>query len=317
MARFTTTGRAGRPTPAPECRSASVGRNFRQEKASIDVDWTINITLPGNDNGDYLKATAWAGADDAYLMLDRNTNGLLDDGGELFSNGKVVDGARGLASLSWIDANGDGDITASDPVFDKLQVWQDRNGNGAVDDGEAKRLDDMEITALHYRRGSYDVGGRTLQMASPALESDAVGTRVQAVILGPALWLYARDPFKRFLFIGDLDWAVLPPVVLDQCRLYTRGALPYAFFTWALANEHVAARLRSAQPKIAPHEWKCGDEVWIIDAVAPFGQLEETLKGLRETIFAGRKVCALIPDPAKPGATTVREYPPADLPTKH
>jgi len=136
-------------------------------------------------------------------------------------------------------------------------------------------------------------------------------------ILGPAMWLYARDPVKKFMFVGDLDWAVLPPVVLDQCRLYTNNNLPYAFVTWALVNETVAARLRSAQPRIAPHEWKCGDEVWIIDAVAPFGQLEETIKELRQTIFPGRKVSALLPDPARPGMVTVREWPPAPVPTTH
>jgi len=134
-------------------------------------------------------------------------------------------------------------------------------------------------------------------------------------ILGPALWLYARDPVKKFMFVGDLDWAVLPPVVLDQCRLYTKSGLPYAFITWALVNDTVAARLRSAQPKIAPHEWKCGDEVWIIDAVAPFGQLEETLKELRETVLSGRKVCGLIPDSTNPGVTKVCEWAPASVST--
>jgi cytolysin-activating lysine-acyltransferase len=136
-------------------------------------------------------------------------------------------------------------------------------------------------------------------------------------ILGPALWLYARDPVKKFMFLGDTDWAVLPPIVLDQCRLYTKSGLPYAFLTWALVNEQVAGRLRSAQPKIAPHEWKCGEEVWIIDAVAPFGQLEETLQELRETMFPGKEVRALLPDSNRGGALTVREWPPVALPIAH
>jgi cytolysin-activating lysine-acyltransferase len=136
-------------------------------------------------------------------------------------------------------------------------------------------------------------------------------------ILGPALWLYARDPVKKFMFLGDTDWAVLPPIVLDQCRLYTRSGLPYAFITWAFVSESVAARLHSIQPKIAPHEWKSGEEVWIIDAVAPFGQLEETLKELRETMFPGKKVNALLPDPARAGAMMVREWPPTALPATH
>lgn len=136
-------------------------------------------------------------------------------------------------------------------------------------------------------------------------------------ILGPALWLYAKDPVKKFMFLGDTDWAVLPPVVLDQCRLYTKNGLPYAFVTWALVNDQVDARLRSGQPKIAPHEWKCGEHVWIIDAVAPFGQLDETLDELRQTAFAGRKVNALLSDASQPGATTLREWPPAPAPVTH
>ena len=133
-------------------------------------------------------------------------------------------------------------------------------------------------------------------------------------ILGPALWLYARDPVKKFMFLGDTDWAVLPPIVLDQCRLYTKAGLPYAFITWAFVSDDVDARLRSSEPKIAPHEWKSGEHVWLIDAVAPFGQLEETLKELRETMFPGKKVCALLPDPKQPGKVDLNEWLVSNLP---
>lgn len=136
-------------------------------------------------------------------------------------------------------------------------------------------------------------------------------------ILGPALWLYARDPVKKFMFLADIDWAVLPPIVLDQCRLYTKSGLPYAFVTWAFVNDAVHARLGSAQPKIAPHEWKSGEHVWIIDAVAPFGQLDETLKELRENLFPGRKVSAFLPQ--QNGTMAVHEWSPAPpvQPTQH
>ena len=127
-------------------------------------------------------------------------------------------------------------------------------------------------------------------------------------ILGPALWLYARDPMKKFMFLADTDWAVLPPIVLDQCRLYTNASLPYAFITWAFVNDTVDARLRSGHPKIAPHEWNSGEHLWIIDAVAPFGQLDTTLKELRETVFPGRKVSVLLSQPN--GTVAVQEWAP-------
>jgi cytolysin-activating lysine-acyltransferase len=158
---------------------------------------------------------------------------------------------------------------------------------------------------------------KTNEAAALAALEQARESLAKLPILGPALWLYARDPVKKFMFLGDTDWAVLPPIVLDQCRLFTKGGLPYAFVTWAFVNDQVDARLRSSQPKIAPHEWKSGEHVWIIDAVAPFGQLEETVKEVRETLFPGRMVSALLPDPARPGALMVREWPPTPAPTTH
>lgn len=136
-------------------------------------------------------------------------------------------------------------------------------------------------------------------------------------ILGPVMWLYARDPVKKFMLVGDIDWALLPPVVLDQYRLYTKGGLPYAFVTWALVSPEVAQRLRSTQSKIAPHEWRSGEEVWLIDAIAPFGQLEETVKEVVEKNFAGKTVYAHLPDPAHPGTYVLREWPAVPGSTLH
>ena len=129
-------------------------------------------------------------------------------------------------------------------------------------------------------------------------------------ILGPALWLYARDPVRKYMFMGDLDWMLLPPVVLDQCRLYSKSELPFAFITWAFVNDKVDERLRSKHPKIAPHEWKSGDKVWLIDVVTPFGKLEETVKDLHERMFPEKSVNALVPVSAKSGELRHVEWPP-------
>lgn len=90
-------------------------------------------------------------------------------------------------------------------------------------------------------------------------------------LLGPALWLFARDPLRRFTFVADLDWRLMPPLVLDQCKLYSRERIPWAFVTWAHVSDTIDQRLRTAAPLIAPHEWKSGDTLWLIDVVAPFG----------------------------------------------
>ncbi|SDI66677.1 cytolysin-activating lysine-acyltransferase [Propionivibrio dicarboxylicus] len=148
-----------------------------------------------------------------------------------------------------------------------------------------------------------------LASAMAALEQAREGF-ARLPLIGPALWLYARDPFRKFLFVADIDWAILPPVMLDQCHLYYKDGVPSAYFSWALVNEAVAGRMRASLPKIAPHEWRCGEDVWIIDVVAPFGGAEELFTELRQTVLAGRKVSMMILDPETPGMFTVREYPP-------
>lgn len=130
-------------------------------------------------------------------------------------------------------------------------------------------------------------------------------------ILGPVTWLYARAPEKKFLFLADTDWLVLPPIVLDQCRLYLKNQIPYAFFTWAFVSDAIDRRLREGHPRLAPHEWKSGEHLWLIDLVAPFGGLDEMIGELRKTLAPERKLCGLVPD-AKTGTLTVREWPPLE-----
>lgn len=131
-------------------------------------------------------------------------------------------------------------------------------------------------------------------------------------ILGPVFWLYARDERRKFTFIADQDWLLMPPVVLDQCKLYMKDEMPWVFITWALVSDDIDARLRSMVPKIAPHEWKSGEHVWLIDIVAPFGQSEEMVEELRRTQFPGRKVSALIPDPQQGNRLVVQEWEPTN-----
>jgi cytolysin-activating lysine-acyltransferase len=126
-------------------------------------------------------------------------------------------------------------------------------------------------------------------------------------ILGPALWLFARDERKKFTFIADQDWLVMPPLILDQCKLYMKDEIPWAFCTWAFVSDQVDERLSSSIPKIAPHEWKSGEHLWLIDVVAPFGGADEIITDLQKTNFAGKAFKALTPRPN--GSFVVENHP--------
>jgi cytolysin-activating lysine-acyltransferase len=124
-------------------------------------------------------------------------------------------------------------------------------------------------------------------------------------MLGPVLWLYARDPNRRFTFVSDLDWRLLPPLVLDQCCVFNKEEVPWAYFSWAKVSIEVDQRLRSTTPIIAPHEWHSGEIPWLIDVVMPYGEDQDLLKQAIARFAPGQLVNALIYNPS--GHLTIRQ----------
>jgi hypothetical protein len=94
--------------------------------------------------------TAWlAGADDAWLVWDRNGNGMVDGGAELFgeaSDARIF--TDGFVALAELDGNRDGRIDASDPLASRLMLWIDSDRNGRSDPGELQPLRTAGIVAL-------------------------------------------------------------------------------------------------------------------------------------------------------------------------
>ena len=127
-----------------------------------------------------LEQTGWVGAGEGLLVLDRNLNNIADSGKELFSNGMVSDAAKGVRSMAWVDANADGVIDASDPVFAALSIWQDANQDGVQDASETHSLASLGITQLDYSNGRFTRNGQLHAMQSPDLEASVEGVQVNA-----------------------------------------------------------------------------------------------------------------------------------------
>ncbi len=96
-----------------------------------------------------------------------------------------------------------------------------------------------------------------------------------ATILGEIVWLMSQSPeFKQYL-ISDLEWLVMPPILLRQFRLFYHEGRPAAVVLYARVSPEVDARLEASAPTLRPEDWKSGDTVRAIRTIAPFGGAEE------------------------------------------
>ncbi|WP_143481806.1 calcium-binding protein, partial [Pseudomonas citronellolis] len=105
-----------------------------------------------HDGNGFAELSGWVGKDDGLLVFDRNGNGEIDDGSELFGNNTdLADGGKatnGFLALADLDSNGDGWIDAGDEAFSQLRVWKDSNSNGKVNEGELLTLEDAGVGKL-------------------------------------------------------------------------------------------------------------------------------------------------------------------------
>ena len=87
----------------------------------------------------------------------------------------------------------------------------------------------------------------------------------------------------------------MPPLALDQIKLYLQDEKPVAFVTWARLSTSVAERYRNPPHHLTGSEWTSGDQIWLIDVVTPFGGAQDVLKDLREKVFPGQALHQLLP----------------------
>ncbi|MEM9624193.1 MAG: hypothetical protein AAF993_21315, partial [Pseudomonadota bacterium] len=133
--------------------------------------------------------------------LDRNGNGLVDDGSELFrsgiplaqrNNAEARNGYQLLAEYdqSALGGNEDNSITSADQIWDRLLLWNDQNADGISTENEVTLLKRRGYTGMTAVPLRIDPGIDGASYPTPfwgyARKQDGTAHTTASPILGPA-----------------------------------------------------------------------------------------------------------------------------------
>jgi Ca2+-binding RTX toxin-like protein len=119
------------------------------------ADSEVRFDMDGDGRRD---RTGWIEAGDAFLALDRNGNGLIDDISEISFLADTPGAKTDLEGLASFDTNGDGQLTSQDNRFAEFKLWFDANTNGVTDAGELLSLAEATVSGLSLQTTAVSPG---------------------------------------------------------------------------------------------------------------------------------------------------------------
>lgn len=175
---------------------------IRRDPLAIDLDGdgietvalspTAPITFDHNADGTK-TGTGWLKGDDAWLVLDRDSNGAIDSGRELFGvdteitvNGTTRNATNGFEALTTLDANGDKVFDAKDAAFTQVRLWRDLNQDGISQASELSTLASKSITAisLNYTSVNTDLGNGNTVTGRATVTRGGGSSEIDSVVIG-------------------------------------------------------------------------------------------------------------------------------------
>ena len=155
-----------------------LNNNGRFDITSIENG--VNFSMFGKRT----TAVSWLSGD-GFLFVDKNSNGIADDGTEFF--GTSSEYSSGFTHLASMDTDKDGTVSVKDKGFGNLYVWADTNYDGKCTTEEVTPLTETRITSIPLDANQYQ----------------KVSTRVNGNRVKSSIRVSTGD--NRVILFGDVD----------------------------------------------------------------------------------------------------------------
>jgi cytolysin-activating lysine-acyltransferase len=102
-----------------------------------------------------------------------------------------------------------------------------------------------------------------------------------ADVFGQITWLMTQSKDHKGFLLSDLEWLVMPAIMLKQFRIFYQEGQPVGAALWALVSDEVEARLKAGPKRLQLQDWQSGDTMFLVELVAPFGGQDEMLESIK------------------------------------
>lgn len=140
------------------------------------------------------------------------------------------------------------------------------------------------------------------QPDAPALDDqtkarNALGAKLVSAAFGEMTALLMRTPSYKHHALADLEWLLVPPLLLNQFSLAEARSkengfsAPLGFALWARLSDELDARMKAdpgATLRLKPEDWNSGPHLWLIEAVGPANIVKALITRLAQNQFKGQ-----------------------------
>ncbi|MCP3873576.1 MAG: hypothetical protein GY699_10540, partial [Desulfobacteraceae bacterium] len=162
----------------------------------------------------------WIEREDGLLALDKNRDGIINNGSELFGNytlkkaGKTA--KNGFEALADHDDNKNGVLNTDDNIYDSLKIWVDKNRDGISQKVELHNLADLNIKSINLNADKINIKEKWNKISHEAdFTQQVISETGNPVFIKKKIrdvWLATDKQDTKYIYAGVLpkDITILP-----------------------------------------------------------------------------------------------------------